>query len=29
MPRCKVEAPVLRTLQTGHTSACHLNDAVT
>jgi peptide/nickel transport system ATP-binding protein len=26
MPRCKVEAPVLRTLQTGHTSACHLND---
>jgi peptide/nickel transport system ATP-binding protein len=29
MPRCKVEAPVLRTLQNGHTSACHLNDAVT
>jgi peptide/nickel transport system ATP-binding protein len=26
MPRCKLEAPVLRTLQTGHTSACHLND---
>jgi peptide/nickel transport system ATP-binding protein len=26
MPRCKVEAPLLRTLQTGHTSACHLND---
>ena len=26
MARCKVEAPVLRTLQPGHTSACHLND---
>jgi peptide/nickel transport system ATP-binding protein len=26
MPRCKVEAPLLRSLQTGHTSACHLND---
>ena len=26
MARCKVEAPLLRTLQTGHTSACHLND---
>jgi peptide/nickel transport system ATP-binding protein len=26
MPRCQVEAPVLRPLQTGHTSACHLND---
>ena len=29
MARCKVEAPVLRQLQTGHTSACHLNDALT
>lgn len=26
MPRCQVEAPPLRTLQPGHTSACHLND---
>jgi peptide/nickel transport system ATP-binding protein len=26
MPRCSVEAPALRTLQAGHTSACHLND---
>ena len=26
MPRCKVEAPMLRTLSTGHSSACHLND---
>jgi peptide/nickel transport system ATP-binding protein len=29
MPRCQVEAPLLRTLQPGHTSACHLNDLPT
>jgi len=29
MPRCKVEAPALRTLHPGHTSACHLNDKPT
>ncbi|MDF1485896.1 ATP-binding cassette domain-containing protein [Ramlibacter sp. H39-3-26] len=27
MPRCKSEAPLLRTLGPGHASACHLNDA--
>ncbi len=27
MARCKIEMPVLRTLETGHISACHLNDA--
>ncbi|MBX3652949.1 MAG: ATP-binding cassette domain-containing protein [Ramlibacter sp.] len=27
MPRCHAEQPVLRTLATGHLSACHLNDA--
>jgi peptide/nickel transport system ATP-binding protein len=26
MPRCKIESPELRTLVTGHASACHLND---
>ena len=26
MPRCSVEMPLLRTLDTGHVSACHLND---
>jgi peptide/nickel transport system ATP-binding protein len=26
MPRCSVEAPQLKTLEDGHTSACHLND---
>jgi peptide/nickel transport system ATP-binding protein len=26
MPRCSVELPALRTLESGHTSACHLND---
>ena len=26
MPRCSTETPLLRTLATGHTSACHLND---
>jgi peptide/nickel transport system ATP-binding protein len=26
MPRCQVEMPPLRILETGHTSACHLND---
>jgi peptide/nickel transport system ATP-binding protein len=26
MARCRVEAPVLRALAPGHTSACHLND---
>jgi len=29
MPRCKVEAPVLRSLRPGHASACHLDDPVT
>jgi hypothetical protein len=27
MPQCRTDMPVLRTLATGHTSACHLNDA--
>ena len=27
MPRCQTELPPLRTLATGHVSACHLNDA--
>ena len=27
MPQCRTDMPVLRTLTTGHTSACHLNDA--
>jgi hypothetical protein len=27
MARCQTEQPALRTLATGHTSACHLNDA--
>ncbi|AKQ62059.1 ABC transporter ATP-binding protein [Bordetella hinzii] len=26
MPRCKEEAPVLKTIAPGHVSACHLND---
>ncbi|MBU2286040.1 MAG: ATP-binding cassette domain-containing protein [Gammaproteobacteria bacterium] len=26
MPRCQAELPALRTLATGHLSACHLND---
>ncbi len=26
MPRCRVEAPVARTIAPGHVSACHLND---
>ncbi|GAC1607673.1 MAG: ATP-binding cassette domain-containing protein [Ramlibacter sp.] len=26
MPRCRTEAPLLRMLARGHTSACHLND---
>jgi peptide/nickel transport system ATP-binding protein len=26
MPRCAAELPVLKTLQDGHVSACHLND---
>jgi peptide/nickel transport system ATP-binding protein len=26
MPRCKVDMPILKTLATGHTSACHLNE---
>ena len=26
MPRCGIEAPLLRSLGPGHTSACHLND---
>lgn len=26
MPRCKTERPLLRTIASGHTSACHLND---
>ena len=26
MPRCQTELPTLRTLATGHVSACHLND---
>jgi peptide/nickel transport system ATP-binding protein len=26
MPRCSTDVPVLKTLETGHTSACHLND---
>lgn len=26
MPRCQIELPLLRTLATGHLSACHLND---
>ncbi len=26
MARCKVEVPALKTLQSGHASACHLND---
>jgi peptide/nickel transport system ATP-binding protein len=26
MPRCQVEMPPLRILETGHSSACHLND---
>ncbi len=29
MARCKVEAPRLRTLRSGHISACHLNDKPT
>jgi peptide/nickel transport system ATP-binding protein len=28
MPRCHTEMPALRTLETGHASACHLNDAL-
>jgi len=27
LPRCRVEAPVLREVAPGHRSACHLNDA--
>jgi peptide/nickel transport system ATP-binding protein len=27
MPQCRTDMPLLRTLATGHTSACHLNDA--
>jgi peptide/nickel transport system ATP-binding protein len=26
MPRCQTEAPLLRVLESGHSSACHLND---
>ncbi|MEO7546859.1 MAG: oligopeptide/dipeptide ABC transporter ATP-binding protein, partial [Ramlibacter sp.] len=26
MPRCSAEMPLLRTLASGHVSACHLND---
>jgi len=26
MPRCKIEAPLLREIAPGHVSACHLND---
>jgi peptide/nickel transport system ATP-binding protein len=26
MPRCATEAPLLRVLESGHSSACHLND---
>jgi oligopeptide/dipeptide ABC transporter ATP-binding protein len=28
MPRCAVEAPMLREIASGHKSACHLNDGV-
>ena len=28
MPRCQVELPALRELESGHISACHLNDEV-
>ena len=27
LPRCSIEAPVLREIAPGHSSACHLNDA--